>query len=94
VERAMAKGQGVLCKDKGKDGSMKRDVQTRTQALIEQVVSQVVIFTCAVITSQLFVYRMFDITVTLDQNIGMMVYWTGQSVFIRYFLRRFFEKRL
>ena len=33
-------------------------------------------------------------TVSLDQNIGMMVYWTIQSVFIRYFLRRFFEKRL
>ena len=73
---------------------MKRDVQTRKQSLIEQVVSQIIIFTCAVFTSQLFVYKMFGITVSINQNIGMMVYWTGQSVFIRYFLRRFFEKRL
>jgi len=73
---------------------MKRDVQTRKQSLIEQVVSQIIIFTFAVFTSQLFVYKMFDITISLDQNIGIAIYWTGQSVFIRYFLRRFFEKRL
>lgn len=73
---------------------MKRDLQTRSQSLTEQVVSQVVVFLCAIIAAELFVYEMFGITVTMNQNLGMMVYWTFQSLCIRYFLRRFFEKRL
>ena len=73
---------------------MKRDEQTKTQSLVEQITSQIIVFVFAVFTAHLFVYEMFGVTVSMNQNIGMMIYWTFQSIFLRYFMRRFFEKRL
>ena len=73
---------------------MKRDEQTKTQSLVEQIASQIIVFVFAVFTAHLFVYEMFGVAVSMNQNIGMMIYWTFQSIFLRYFLRRFFEKRL
>jgi len=71
-----------------------RNVQTRKQSLFEQVASQLFVFVFAFTTAHLFVYDFFGVTVSYAQNFGMMVYWTGQSIFLRYFLRRFFENSL
>jgi len=70
-----------------------RKEQTRRQALKETVVTRFVGFTAALITAELFVYEMFGVTVSVTQNLGIMVYWTCQSILVGYMLRRFFEMR-
>lgn len=72
---------------------MKRK-QTKRQAMTEVVISRITVFLVAVITAELFVYEMFGITVSATQNIGMMIYFTFQSMIVGYFLRRHFESRL
>ena len=70
-----------------------RKEQTKIQALKETITSRFVGFVVALITAELFVYEMFEVTVSVTQNIGIMVYWTLQSVVIGYMMRRFFEYR-
>ena len=70
-----------------------RKEQTRIQALGETVTSRFVGFVVALITAELFVYEMFGLSVSATQNIGIMVYWTCQSVVVGYMMRRFFEYR-
>ena len=68
-----------------------RKEQTKIQSLTEQIVMRFFGFMVAIITAQLFVYSMFGITVSVTQNIGMMAYFTIQSIFVGYLTRRFFE---
>ena len=58
-----------------------RERQSRIQSLAEQIVGQLTTLILAMITAELFVYEMFGMEVTSIQN-----------VFIRYFIRRHFEK--
>jgi len=71
---------------------MRRE-QTKTQALKETVTTRIVGFMVALITAELFVYEMFEVKVSVTQNIGIMIYWTCQSIFVGYMMRRFFELR-
>ena len=71
-----------------------RREQTRAQSFVEQIVSQLATFIFAVMTAQLFIFDIFDVEVTLLQNISMMSYWMIQNIILRYFLRRFFERRV
>ena len=68
-----------------------RKAQTKIQALRETITTRFVGFIVALITAELFVYEMFGVTVSPTQNIGIMIYWTFQSIFVGYLLRRFFE---
>ena len=69
-----------------------RERQSRIQSLAEQIVGQLTTLILAMITAELFVYEMFGMEVSSIQNIGFMIYFFIQNVFIRYFLRRYFEK--
>ena len=69
-----------------------RERQSRIQSLAEQIVGQLTTLILAMITAELFVYEMFGMEVTTLQNIGFMIYFFIQNVFIRYFIRRHFEK--
>ena len=71
---------------------MRRE-QTKTQALKETVTTRIVGFMVALITAELFVYEMFEVKVSVTQNIGIMIYWTCQSILVGYMMRRFFELR-
>jgi hypothetical protein len=71
-----------------------RQEQTKTQALKETVTTRFVGFIVALITAELFVYEMFGVTVSVTQNLGIMTYWSFQSVLVGYTLRRFFESRI
>jgi len=72
---------------------MKRK-QTKRQAMTEVVISRMTVFLVTIITAELFVYEAFGITVSATQNIGMMIYFSCQSMIVGYFLRRRFESRL
>ena len=69
-----------------------RERQSRIQSLAEQIVGQLTTLILAMITAELFVYEMFGMEVSSIQNVGFMIYFFIQNVFIRYFLRRYFEK--
>ena len=69
-----------------------RERQSRIQSLAEQIVGQLTTLILAMITAELFVYEMFGMEVSSIQNIGFMIYFFIQNIFIRYFLRRYFEK--
>ena len=69
-----------------------RERQSRIQSLAEQIVGQLTTLILAMITAELFVYEMFGMEVTTLQNIGFMIYFFIQNFFIRYFIRRHFEK--
>ncbi len=73
---------------------MRREEQTKKQAITEIVVSRMTVLVVAIITAELFVYEWFGVSVSSSQNIGMMIYWSLQSIFIGYMIRRFFEKRI
>lgn len=70
-----------------------RKEQTKLESLIEQIIGRLFGFIAATITAQLFVYNMFGITVSVNQNISMMAYFTCQNIVVSYFVRRFFESR-
>ena len=69
-----------------------RERQSRIQSLAEQIVGQLTTLILAMITAELFVYEMFGMEVSSIQNVVFMIYFFIQNVFIRYFLRRYFEK--
>jgi len=68
--------------------------QTRREALTEVVISRMSVLVIAIITAELFVYEWFGVKVSSSQNVGMMIYWSFQSILIGYTIRRFFEMRL
>ena len=69
-----------------------RERQSRIQSLAEQIVGQLTTLILAMTTAELFVYEMFGMEVTSIQNVGFMIYFFIQNVFIRYFIRRYYEK--
>ena len=69
-----------------------REYQSKTQSLTEQITAQLITVILAMVTAELFVYEMFGMEVTSIQNVGFMIYFFIQNVFIRYFIRRHFEK--
>ena len=69
-----------------------RTYQSRSYSFYEQIVAQLITLVIAMITAELFVYKMFNMQVTTSQNIGFMLYFFGQNVCIRYFIRRYCEK--
>ena len=69
-----------------------REYQSKTQSLSEQIIAQFITLILAMVMAELFVYEMFGMEVTTLQNIGFMIYFFIQNVFIRYFIRRHFEK--
>ena len=71
-----------------------RKEQTKIQTLGETITSRFVGFIVALITAELFVYEMFEVKVSVTQNIGIMIYWTLQSIVVGYMMRRFFEMRI
>lgn len=71
-----------------------RKEQTKTQSLIEQIVIRLAGFVVAIITGELFVYKMFGISVSVSQNFSLLSYFTIQSIFVGYFIRRFFESKI
>jgi hypothetical protein len=70
-----------------------RKEQTKIQALKETITTRLVGFIIALITAELFVYKMFGVAVSTNQNLGIMIYWSFQSVLVGYTLRRIFEMR-
>ena len=71
-----------------------RKEQTKLESLIEQIIGRFFGCLVAMTTAQLFVYNMFGITVSTNQNISMMLYFTCQNIVVSYFVRRFFESRV
>ena len=69
-----------------------REYQSKTQSLTEQITAQLITVILAMVTAELFVYEMFGMEVSSIQNIGFMIYFFIQNVFIRYFIRRYYEK--
>jgi hypothetical protein len=71
-----------------------RQEQSKLHSLKETITTRFVGFIVALITAELFVYDMFGVTVSVIQNLGIMTYWSFQSVLVGYTLRRFFESRI
>ena len=71
-----------------------RQEQTKLHSFIEQIIIRLAGFMAAIITGELFVYKMFGISVSMTQNFSMLSYFTLQSIFLGYFIRRFFESRI
>ena len=71
-----------------------RKEQTKLHSFIEQVVIRLAGFVVAIVTGELFVYKMFGISVSASQNFSLLSYFTMQSIFVGYFIRRFFEARI
>jgi len=72
----------------------KREEQTKSQSLTEVVVSRFTVLVVATFTAELFVYDLFGVNVSTGQNVGMMIYWSLQSILIGYMLRRYFERKV
>jgi hypothetical protein len=70
-----------------------RKEQSKLQALKETIATRFVGFVVALVTAELFVYDIFGVTVSVTQNLGIMTYWSFQSVLVGYTLRRVFELR-
>ena len=66
--------------------------QTKTQSVIESV-SNVAIGYVVAFASQLFVFPLFDIHVTIGDNIGISIWFTVISLIRSYIVRRWFAKR-
>ena len=71
-----------------------RQEQTKLNSFIEQIVIRLAGFMAAIITGELVVYKMFGVSVSTTQNFSMLSYFTFQSIFLGYFIRRFFESRI
>lgn len=64
-------------------------MQTRMWSLIE-VVANVMIGAYAALLTQMLVFPLYGIAITLSQNIEIMVIFTVVSVLRSYIMRRFF----
>ena len=66
-------------------------MQTKKQSLIESVTNVFIGFLVA-LASQMLVFPLFDIHVTLQTNLGISAWFTAISIARSYLIRRFFNK--
>jgi hypothetical protein len=66
-------------------------MQTKIQSLIESFVNVIIGYLVA-IAAQIIVFPIYDIDVSLNQNIQIGLIFTAVSVARSYFLRRLFNK--
>ena len=67
-------------------------MQTKTQSLIESCINILIGYFVALL-SQVAIFPLFDIHVSLGDNLLIGVYFTIISLFRSYFVRRFFNKK-
>ena len=67
-------------------------MQTKTQSLIESITNIAIGYSVAVI-SQLAVFPLFNIDVTIQDNLMIGLYFTAISLVRSYVVRRYFNKR-
>ena len=67
-------------------------MQTKLQSLIESGINVLIGYLVAVI-SQLAIYPLFDVNLSLGDNLIMGLYFTLVSLVRAYFVRRSFNKR-
>ena len=67
-------------------------MQTKTQSLIESITNIAIGYSVAVI-SQLAVFPLFNINVTIQDNLMIGLYFTAISLVRSYVVRRYFNKR-
>ncbi len=65
-------------------------MQTRTQSLIEQTVSTAIGFVVALV-AQLAIFPLFGIHISMNQNLMLVVLFTGVSIVRGYMVRRLFN---
>ena len=67
-------------------------MQTKTQSLIESITNIAIGYGVA-IASQLAVFPLFNINVTIQDNLMIGLYFTAISLVRSYVVRRYFNKR-
>ena len=67
-------------------------MQTKTQSLIESGINVVIGYVVAVL-SQLAIYPLFDVNLSLGDNLVMGLYFTLVSLIRGYFVRRWFNNK-
>ena len=67
--------------------------QSRLQSLIESLMN-IMIGYCVALASQLAIFPLFDIHVSLETNIWIGVWFTAISLVRSYVIRRWFNARL
>jgi len=67
-------------------------MQTKTQSLIESITNIAIGYSVA-IASQLAVFPLFNINVTIQDNLMIGLYFTAISLVRSYVVRRYFNKR-
>ena len=67
-------------------------MQTKTQSFIESCINILIGYFVALL-SQIAVFPLFDIHVSLGDNLLIGFYFTVISLFRSYFVRRFFNKK-
>lgn len=67
-------------------------MQTKTQSFIESCINILIGYFVALL-SQIVIFPLFDIHVSLGDNLLIGVYFTIISLFRSYFVRRFFNKK-
>lgn len=67
--------------------------QTRLQSLIESIINIIIGYVVALI-SQLLIFPIFDIHVSLTDNLLIGAWFTGVSLVRSYVIRRWFNARL
>lgn len=67
-------------------------MQTKTQSLIESCTNVSIGYAVAVL-SQLAIYPLFDVHLSLGDNLIMGLYFTLVSLVRGYFVRRWFDRR-
>ena len=67
-------------------------MQTKIQSFIESIINILIGYFVALL-SQIAIFPLFDIHVSLSDNLLIGVYFTIISLFRSYFIRRFFNKK-
>jgi len=67
-------------------------MQTKTQSLIESITNIAIGYSVAIV-SQLAVFPLFNINVTIQDNLMIGLYFTAISLVRSYVVRRYFNKR-
>ncbi|MCE7915390.1 MAG: hypothetical protein DYH15_12120 [Nitrosomonas sp. PRO4] len=67
--------------------------QTRLQSLIESIINIIIGYVVALM-SQLLIFPIFDINVSLTENLLIGAWFTGVSLVRSYAIRRWFNARL
>ena len=66
-------------------------MQTKTQSLVETCVSVAIGYIVALL-SQIILFPMFNIFITMSDNLLITAWFTGISIVRSYFVRRLFNK--